>query len=105
MPPRPDARITEELVAADTADGTVLWRTTVVDDDYGNAIPSPAVTGETAYVNTHHGGLVAIDIADGSIRWQSDETGDNQPPAAGDGGVVVPRSDSVVAYETSDSRA
>ena len=28
--------ITEELVAVDTADGTVLWRTTVVDDGYGN---------------------------------------------------------------------
>jgi outer membrane protein assembly factor BamB len=97
--------ITEELVAADTADGTVLWRTTVVDEDYGNAIPSPAVTAETAYVNTHHGGLVAIEIADGSIRWRSAENGDNQPPAAGDGGVVVPRSDSVVAYEMSDSQA
>ena len=97
--------IAEELVAADTADGTVLWRTTVVDEDYGNAIPSPAVTAETAYVNTHHGGLVAIDISDGSIRWRSAENGDNQPPAAGDGGVVVPRSDSVVAYETSDSPA
>ena len=97
--------IAEELVAADTADGTVLWRTTVVDEDYGNAIPSPAVTAETAYVNTHHGGLVAIDIADGSIRWRSAEHGDNQPPAAGDGGVVVPRSDSVVAYDTDDSHA
>ncbi|MFB9823849.1 outer membrane protein assembly factor BamB family protein [Halobaculum roseum] len=95
--------IAEELVAADTADGTVLWRTTVVDEDYGNAIPSPAVTGDTAYVNTYHGGLVAIDISDGAIRWRSAESGDNQPPAAGDGGVVVPRNDSVVAYETSDS--
>jgi hypothetical protein len=97
--------ITEELVAADTADGTVLWRTSVVDDDYGNAIPSPTVTAETAYVNTHHGGLVAIDIVDGSIRWRSAENGDNQPLAAGSGGVVAPRSGSVVAYETSDSRA
>jgi len=96
--------IAEELVAADTVDGTVLWRTTVIDDDYGNAIPSPAVTAETAYVNTHHGGLVAIDISDGSIRWRSADNGDNQPPATGDGGVVVPRSDSVVAYETSASR-
>ncbi|MFB9825101.1 PQQ-binding-like beta-propeller repeat protein [Halobaculum roseum] len=97
--------IAEELVAAETTDGTVLWRTTVVDDDYGNAIPSPVVTAETAYVNTHHGGVVAIDTADGSIRWRSAESGDNQPPAAGDGGVIVPRNDSVVAYETSDSRA
>jgi hypothetical protein len=97
--------IAEELVAADTADGTVLWRTPVVDEDYGNAIPSPAVTAETAYVNTHHGGLVAIDISDGSIHWRSADNGDTQPPAAGDGGVVVPRSDSVVAYETSDSHA
>nr|WP_233340593.1 PQQ-binding-like beta-propeller repeat protein [Haloprofundus sp. MHR1] len=97
--------IAEELVAADTADGTVLWRTTVVDEDYGNAIPSPAVTADTAYVNTYHGGLVAIDIADGSIRWRSAESGYNQPPAAGDGGVVVPQNDSVIAYETSDSQA
>jgi outer membrane protein assembly factor BamB len=97
--------IAEELVAADTADGTVLWRTTVVDEDYGNAIPSPAVTTETAYVNTHHGGLVAIDISDGSIRWRSAENGDNQPPAAGDGGVAVPRNASVVAYETRDDHA
>ncbi|WP_435157507.1 PQQ-binding-like beta-propeller repeat protein [Haladaptatus sp. DFWS20] len=95
--------IAEELIAADTADGTVLWRTTVVDENYGNAIPSPAVTADTAYVNTYHGGLVAIDIADGSIRWRSAENGYNQPPAAGDGGVVVPRDDAVVAYETSDN--
>ncbi|WP_227377581.1 PQQ-binding-like beta-propeller repeat protein [Haladaptatus halobius] len=97
--------IAEELVAADTADGTVLWRTTTVDEDYGNAIPSPAVTADTAYVNTYHGGLVAIDISDGSIRWRSAENGYNQPPAAGDGSVVVPRNDSVVAYEMSDSHA
>lgn len=97
--------IAEELVAADTADGTVRWRTTVVNEDYGNAIPSPAVTTETAYVNTYHGGLVAIDIVDGSIRWRSAESGYNQPPAAGDGGVVVPQNDSVIAYETSDSQA
>jgi len=96
---------TEELVDADTADGTVLWRTTVVDEDYGNAIPSPTVTAETAYVSTYHGGLVEIDISDGSIRWRSAESGYDQPPAAGDGGVVVPQNDSVVAYETSDSRA
>jgi len=97
--------IAEELVAADTADGTVLWRTTVVEEDYGNAVPSPAVTGDTAYVNTYHGGLVAIDISDGSIRWRSAESGYDQPPAAGDGGVVVPRNDAVVAYEASDSQA
>lgn len=94
-----------ELVAADTANGTVLWRTTVGDEDDGNAIPSPAVTADTAYVHTYHGGLVAIDIADGSIRWRSAEKEDNQPPAVGDGGVVVPQNDSVVAYETSDSPA
>ncbi len=76
--------ITEGLVAADTADGNVLWRTTVVDEDYGNTIPSPAVTAETAYVNTQHGGLVEMDIADGLIRWRSVENGDNQPSAAGD---------------------
>ncbi|SEP10058.1 PQQ enzyme repeat-containing protein [Halogranum amylolyticum] len=92
--------IAEELVAADTADGTVLWRTAIVDEDYGNVIPSPA---DTAYVNTYHGGLVAIDISDGSIRWQSTEHGANQSPVFGDGGVVVPWSDSVVVYETSDS--
>ncbi|KTG07671.1 hypothetical protein AUR64_02175 [Haloprofundus marisrubri] len=96
--------IAEELVAADATDGTVLWRTTVVDEDYGNAIPSPAVTAETAYMNTYHGGLVAIDISDGSIRWRSAENGFNQPPAAGDGGVVVPQNDSVVAYEANDSQ-
>lgn len=97
--------IAEELVAADTADGTVLWRATVVDDDYGNAIPSPAVTAETAYVNTYHGGLVAIDISDGSIRWRTGEDGYNQPPAVGDGTVVAPQNDAVVAYEQGDSPA
>ncbi|QKY20533.1 PQQ-like beta-propeller repeat protein [Halolamina sp. CBA1230] len=97
--------ITEELVAADTADGTVLWRTAVVDEDYGNAIPSPAVTAETAYVNTYHGGLVAIDISDGTVRWRSAESGYNQSPAVGDGGVVVPQNDAVVAFETGDRQA
>jgi outer membrane protein assembly factor BamB len=96
--------IAEELVAADTADGTVRWRTTVVDEDYGNPTPSPAVTADTAYVNTYHGGLVAIDIADGAIRWRSAENGYNHPPAAGDDGVVVPRNDSVVAYEVGESQ-
>jgi outer membrane protein assembly factor BamB len=97
--------ITEELVAADTADGSVLWRATVVDDDYGNAIPSPAVTEDTAYVNTYHGGLVAIDNSDGIVRWRSAESGYNQSPATGNDGVVVPQNDAVVAFDTSDSQA
>jgi outer membrane protein assembly factor BamB len=96
--------IAEELVAVDTADGTVRWRTTVVDGDYGNPVPSPAVTAETAYVNTYHGRLVAVETSDGAVRWRSSEDGDGQPPAAGEGGVVVPRNDSVVAYETSATR-
>lgn len=97
--------IAEELVAADTTNGSVLWRTTVVDEDYGNAIPSPAVTADTAYVNTYHGGLVAIDISDGTVRWRSAESGYNQSPAAGADGVVVPQNDAVVAFETSDRQA
>ncbi|WP_158544189.1 MULTISPECIES: PQQ-binding-like beta-propeller repeat protein [unclassified Haloferax] len=96
--------ITEELVAADADDGTVLWRTTVVDEDYGNAVPSPAVTSDTAYVNTYHGGLVAIDISDGSIRWRSTEYADNRSPIVGDGDVVVPWGDTIVVYNTSDNQ-
>lgn len=96
--------IAEELVAVDTTDGTVQWRTTVVDGDYGNPVPSPAVTAETAFVNTYHGGLVAVETSDGAVRWRSSDDGDGQPPAAGEGGVVVPRDDGVVAYETSANR-
>jgi outer membrane protein assembly factor BamB len=96
--------IAEELVAVDTADGTVRWRTTVVDGDYGNPVPSPAVTADTVYVNTYHGGLVAVETSDGAVRWRSSEDGDGQPPAVGDGGVVVPRSDSVVSYDSSANR-
>lgn len=52
MEDRRSAGTKEELVAADTADGTVLWRTAVVDEDCDNAIPSPAATAETAYVDS-----------------------------------------------------
>jgi outer membrane protein assembly factor BamB len=74
------AGIAEELVAVDTADGAVQWRTAVVDDDSGNPVPSPAVRAGAAYVNTYGGGLVAIETSDGTIRWRSSESGDGHPP-------------------------
>ncbi|WP_254546935.1 outer membrane protein assembly factor BamB family protein [Halomarina pelagica] len=97
--------IRRELVAVDVTDGTVDWRTTVVDDDYGNPVPSPAVTEDAVYVNTYHGGLVALAVSDGSVRWRSSYRGDLRPPAVGDDVVVVPRHDSVVAYDGADRRA
>lgn len=91
--------IREELVAVDTDDGAIDWRATVVDDDYGNPLPSPAVSADTAYVNTHHGGLVALALEDGRVRWRSETTGSFLPPAVGAGGLVVPRGDAVVGYD------
>ena len=90
--------IRETLVAVDAADGRVDWRATVVDDDYGNPVPSPAVTADTAYVNTHHGGLVALALGDGRVRWRADVPGSFLPPAVGRDGLVVPRGDAVVGY-------
>lgn len=92
--------IDEQIAAVKTADGSVAWTTRVVDEDYGNAIPSPAVTDETVYVNTNHGGLVALTTHDGTIRWRSRQMGYFQPPAVGGETVVFPRHESVVAYDT-----
>jgi outer membrane protein assembly factor BamB len=90
-----------EVVAADAADGTVLWRTIVVEDDHGNRVPSPAVAGETVFVSTPHGGVLAIDATDGSTRRDLAADGDDRPLAVGDDAVVVPRHGSVSAVDTS----
>lgn len=92
--------IDEQIAAVKTADGSVAWTTRVVDKDYGNAIPSPALTSETVYVNTNHGGLVALGTSDGTIRWRSQQMGYFQPPAVDGETVVFPRHGSVVAYDT-----
>lgn len=92
--------IDEQIAAVETADGSVAWTTRVVDEDYGNAIPSPAVTDETVYVNTNHGGLVALTRSDGTIRWRSGQMGYFQPPVVDGETVVFPRHGSVVAYDT-----
>jgi outer membrane protein assembly factor BamB len=91
--------IAEELVAVDTADGSVRWRRTLVDDDYGNPVPSPAVAGDTVYVTTSHGGTLALAAADGAVRWRSAEDGGLRPPATDGRGVLVPRHDAVLAYD------
>lgn len=87
-----------ELVAADGTDGTVLWRTTVIEDDYGNRVPSPTVAGETVFVSTHHGGVLALDATDGSTRRELSAEGDDRPLAVSDDTVVVPRHRSVDAF-------
>lgn len=97
--------IREELVAVDVTDGSVAWRTQVVDQDYGNPVPSPAVDEDTAYVNTHHGGLVALALDDGHVRWRVDEPGSFLPPAVGADGFVVPRGDAVVGYDAGHREA
>ena len=89
------------LVSADGTDGTVLWRTTVVEDDYGNRVPSPAVAGETVYVSTPHGGVLAVDATDGSTRRELSAEGDDRPLAVSDDTVVVPRHGSVSAVDAS----
>lgn len=94
--------IDERLYAAATDDGSAEWTAELLEDDYGNPVPSPAVADETVYVNTIHGGVIALDSADGSERWRTDEHGGNLPPAAGGDGVVCPRTDaSVAAYDES----
>jgi outer membrane protein assembly factor BamB len=90
-----------EVVAAAAADGTVLWRTIVVEDDHGNRVPSPAVAGETVFASTPHGGVLAIDATDGSTRRDLAADGDDRPLAVGDDAVVVPRHGSVSAVDTS----
>lgn len=94
------------LYAMATDDGSVEWTAELLENDYGNAIPSPAVTDETVYVNTIHGGVIAFDAASGSERWRTGKYGGNLPPAAGADGVVCPQTDaSVAAYDsTGDER-
>lgn len=93
--------IDERLYAVATDDGSVEWTAELLENDYGNAIPSPAVADETVYVNTIHGGVIAFDTADGSERWRTGEYGGNLPPAAGADGVVCPRTDaSIAAYDS-----
>lgn len=96
--------VAEELVAADTVDGTVLWWTTVVDEDYVDAIPSTVVKAEAEYVNTYHGArcnryrrrfdslAVRRERVQSTTccRWRW---------------VVMPRNDAVLAYEKRDSHA
>ena len=55
-----------EVVALNTADGQVAWRTAA-----GGVRQPPAVDGESAFIGASDGRLVALSLADGGLRWET----------------------------------
>lgn len=89
--------IDANLYAVDRTDGSEDWTTALMEDDYGNALPSPAVTDSTVYASTSHGGLIALAANDGHERWRV-SAGGLQSPAATEDGVIGVQSDTISAY-------
>ncbi len=85
------------LYAIDRTDGSKAWTTALMENDYGNALPSPAVTESTVYASSHHGGLIALATSDGHERWRA-PTGGLQAPAATHDGVISVQSETLAAY-------
>lgn len=85
------------LYAVNATDGTIRWNRSLLDERYGNAIPSVAVGDETVYVNTIHGGLIALHQDNGSERWRTGDGGIH-PPAATDELIIAPNGETVQAY-------
>ena len=54
-----------EIVALNTADGRVAWRTAA-----GGVRQPPAVDGESAFIGANDGRLAALSLADGGQRWE-----------------------------------
>lgn len=86
------------LYAVNATDGTTRWETQLLDQTYGNSIPSVTVVDDTLYVNTIHGGLLTLRRSDGTERWRTGEYGGNLPPAAAGDLIFAPTFGSVQAY-------
>lgn len=83
------------------SDGTKGWDTRLLDQIYGNSIPSVAVFEETLYVNTIHGGVLALRRSDGTEQWRTGKYGGSLPPAAAGDLIVAPTTrGSVQAYDS-----
>lgn len=89
--------IDASLYAIDRTDGSTAWTTALMESEYGNALPSPAVTESTVYASTHHGGLIALAASDGHERWRV-PTGGLEAPAATQDGVISVQSETLAAY-------
>ena len=63
-----------------------------------------AFDAHSAYVPLRSGSLVAIDLDAGKLRWQHDLTA-TQPPAVGDGLVVVAGDELLSAFDTATGEA
>jgi len=89
--------IDARLYTIDRSTGEPGWSATLLEDDFGNALPSPAVSGSAVYVNTAHGGLIALATADGRERWRT-ESGGLEPPAVSRDAVVGVERDAIRGY-------
>jgi outer membrane protein assembly factor BamB len=83
---------TNDIVAVDPANGTVVWERVVDEDDTVSAqLRRPAVRDGTVYVTSWPSRAAAYDAATGERQWRREL--DDQlvlPPVAMPGGVVVP---------------
>ena len=55
-----------EIIALDTGDGHVVWRTAA-----GGVVQPPAVDADAAFVGANDGRLIALSLADGGLRWET----------------------------------
>lgn len=89
--------IDARLYTLERSTGDPGWSATLLENDFGNALPSPAVSESAVYANTAHGGLISLEKADGRERWRTDSGGLEPPAVSGDVVVGVER-DAIRAY-------
>jgi outer membrane protein assembly factor BamB len=76
------------LYSVNPKTGTLNWRTNVPGAIYA----SPVVSGDVIHVTTQSGELIAFDLATGTEIWSVDH-GSAEPPAVGDGILVLAAND------------
>ncbi|WP_218143075.1 PQQ-binding-like beta-propeller repeat protein [Halopenitus malekzadehii] len=95
---------TNDLVAVNAANGSVHWRTTVVDDEVISAsFGRPAVDDDAVYIANWPNRVSAYDRTDGTLLWQREREEQMQlSTSVTDAGVVVTTRSGVALLDTDD---
>ena len=98
------------LDGLDAASGALHWRIDMTTffgaDRYGWSTSQPLVVGGLAYVGDDQGRLIAVRPSDGTVVYQLD-AGHGKIPAlgAGEGLLIVPAGDHLIAYDQGSGAA
>jgi outer membrane protein assembly factor BamB len=84
------------LHALDATTGESIW----IQDIFGNATASPAITGRSVFVGTDRG-LAALARQTGAVQWRNPDAGGDSSPAIG-GGVIY-SGNNAIAVETGET--